>query len=281
MSDLVIQGSSWVAMKEQATMLVRSGFLPESIKTPEQAIAIALKGHELGMPMMQAFSQIHVIKGKPTISAEGMNALIRKNCAGAKLEILASNSDRCTIRASRPNEQACEFTFTMDDARRAGITGNPSWSKYPDAMLFARCISIVARRVFPDCLAGISYTPEEMGAEVNAEGQVINITPQEEKKPEAQKGFDRGNPAHVAAIKKALEEKGITDEGDVDAVMHEMKGKASTELDSCIEAMLNYARQSKQEQEIVEAFPIEPSTNPNAANVNEVLDKIEKKLKKK
>ncbi len=174
-SALIIQGQSWEAMKQQASLLVKSGFLPESIKTTEQAIAIAIKGHEIGMPMMQAFSQIHVIKGKPTISAEGMNALIRRNCPGSKIEIIRNDSSVCTIKATRPGERAFEYSYTIEDAKRAGIAGNPSWSKYPDAMLFARCISAIARRVFPDCLCGISYTPEELGAEVNEEGEVIKI----------------------------------------------------------------------------------------------------------
>lgn len=186
-TELMVTGNTWLAMKEQCTALSRSGFLPDSVKTPEQAIAIALKGHEIGMPMMQAFSSIHIIKGKPTISAEGMNALIRKNCPKAKLEILINDTTICTIKATRPGEAPFTYTYSIDDAKRAGITGNPSWSKYPDAMLFARCISVIGRRIFPDCLQGISYTPEELGAEVDEDGEVINIVSLDSKTTESAK----------------------------------------------------------------------------------------------
>lgn len=48
-------------------------------------------------------------------------------------------------------------------------------------MLWARCITIIGRTVFPDCLSGISYTPEELGAEVNEDGEIISI-PGDDKK---------------------------------------------------------------------------------------------------
>ena len=43
-------------MKELASLLVKSGLLPQAIKTPEQAIVIILKAKELNIPPIQAFS---------------------------------------------------------------------------------------------------------------------------------------------------------------------------------------------------------------------------------
>lgn len=172
-TELVISGDKYEAMKEQAGMLVASGFLPTNIKNPQQAMAIAIKGIEVGLPMMQSFSHINIISGKPTISAEGMNFLIRKNCPQAKIDILERTAEKCRIRASRPGNEPCEFEFSMDDAKKAELLANPSWRKYPRNMLFARCFSDMARTVFPDCIGGISYTPEELGATVDADGVVI------------------------------------------------------------------------------------------------------------
>lgn len=173
MNALVVQGSTYDAMKEQCVALVKSGFLPASIKGPEQALAVAIKGIEVGMPMMQSFSHINIINGKPTISAEGMNFLIRKNCPEAKIDILERTHEICKIRASRPNSMPCEFSFSVEDAKKAKLLANPSWEKYPRNMLFARCMSDLARTMFPDCIGGISYTPEELGANVNIDGEVV------------------------------------------------------------------------------------------------------------
>lgn len=165
----------WAILKEQATMLVKSGFLPGAINSSEKAIAIALKGRELGIPPMQAFAHIHIISGKPTISAELMLALIFKNCPGAIVNYVETSNDSCVIEAKRPNGSACRFSFTMRDAENAKLLNKSTWAQYPGAMLRARAISIMARALFADSIMGCSYTPEELGAEVNEGGEVLTV----------------------------------------------------------------------------------------------------------
>ncbi len=164
--DLIIQGNTFLSMKEQVDILVKSGFLPSSIKTAEQALAVAIKGVEVGMPLMQSFSHINIIEGRPTISAEGMNYLIRKNCPKAILNIVEMSAQRCAIKAARPGQDELVYEFSIEDAKKALLLANPAWQKYPKNMLFARCLANVGRTMFADCLGGISYTPEELGVEV-------------------------------------------------------------------------------------------------------------------
>lgn len=54
-------------MLEQAIVWIKSGLLPNSVKTPEQAVVIALKGKELNMTPMTSFEMIDVIMGKPAL----------------------------------------------------------------------------------------------------------------------------------------------------------------------------------------------------------------------
>lgn len=164
--ELIIQGNTFLSMKEQVDVVLKSGFLPSTIKTAEQALAIAIKGIEVGMPLMQSYSHINIIEGRPSISAEGMNYLIRKNCPRGTINILEMSVQRCVIKASRPGQKELEYEFSIDDAKKALLLANPSWQKYPKNMLFARCLANVARTMFPDCIGGISYTPEELGVEV-------------------------------------------------------------------------------------------------------------------
>lgn len=179
--------SEWRMLKEQAEMVVKTGFLPQAVNTPEKAITIALKGRELGIPPMQAYAHIHIIQGKPTISAELMLSLIFKNCPGAVVNYVQTSNDSCVIEAKRPNGSAARFSFTMDDAKRADLLGKGNWKNYPGAMLRARAIAIMARALFPDAIMGCSYTPEELGAEIDEEGSVIDVQsstpPQEHKEP--------------------------------------------------------------------------------------------------
>lgn len=174
--------NEWAILKEQASIVVKTGFLPAAIKTAEQAIAIALKGRELGIPPMQAFAHIHIIQGKPTISSELMLALIFKNVPGAVVDYAENSNESCVIQAKRPNGSMARFSFNMEDARRADLLSKGNWKSYPGAMLRARAIAIMARALFPDAIMGCSYTPEELGADVNEEGEVITI-PQEPQRP--------------------------------------------------------------------------------------------------
>lgn len=172
----------WNQMKEQATILVKSGFLPESIRTPEQAIAIALKGWEMGVPMMQAFSHISIVKGKPCISAELMLAQMYRNIPGAKYEPLENDEHHAVVRFKRPGENWAKFEFNTEDAKRADLLGKGTWKSYPKVMFLWRAITMMARSKFPDAIMGCSYTPEELGAEIDItdDGQIINVKIDEE-----------------------------------------------------------------------------------------------------
>jgi hypothetical protein len=195
MSNLIPTAGDFATMKELGNMAIRSGFLPTSIKTPEQAVVIMLKGREIGIPPMQAFSSIAVVSGKPTMSAELMLSMIYRNVPGAIVNFLVTDANQCSIEARRPNGKFTKFSFTMEDAKRANLTGKGPWVTYPAAMLRARCISAMARAMFPDALSGIVYTPEELGAQVNDDGEILDVpTETKPREIEAQALFDDKEP---------------------------------------------------------------------------------------
>lgn len=189
--------SEWNMLKEQAAMVVKTGLLPRTIDTAEKAIAIALKGRELGIPPMQAFSHIHIIDGKPTISAELMLSLIYKNCQGATVNYVENTDRRCVIEAKRPGHKITTFSYTIEEAQKAGLPNKNNWKAYPAAMLRARTVAIVARAVFADAIMGCSHIPEELGADVDDEGEVVTI-------PDAQ---DTGKPVAQAKAPAKSESK--------------------------------------------------------------------------
>lgn len=124
-------------------------------------LMMMLAADELGIPPMQAIMNgLHIIQGKVTLSPQLMNSMIRK--AKHKMDI-DSNDQRCIITGTRKDtDETCTVTFSVEDAKRAGIYRSGSgWDKYPSDMCFARALSRLARRLFPDVI-GTSYVEGEI-----------------------------------------------------------------------------------------------------------------------
>jgi hypothetical protein len=194
--------SEMAVMLRTAEILFEGGLLPESIKNHQAAFTIMLKGRELGISAMNAFASINVIKGKPTLSADLMVAILRR--AGHKLWVVKSTDTECVMKGYRRDEpdRVVEIRFTYEDATRAGLTnpdrnGNPStWMKYPAQLCYARCASRLARIIAPDELAGM-YTPEELGATVQYSEDGAETVVLETPKPAAKPTLLRPEPDPV------------------------------------------------------------------------------------
>ena len=172
--DLVAIARQAEAARALGETLIASGLLPDSIKKPEAAVAVMLKGQELQIPPMQALSHIVMVKGKPTMSAELMRALAQR--AGHKIRIVESTRESATVEGVRADDPGhpTRITFDEADVKTAGLGGQQGHKTYPAAMKLARATSALCRAVFADALAGISYTPEELGAPVDEEGRVVH-----------------------------------------------------------------------------------------------------------
>jgi len=148
------------------------------VATEAQAAAICLKGYELGLSLTASFELIHVIDSKPTISPRGALALILNSPLLENLEIKDESDDKgvptaCTVTMKRKNGFGYTARFSMEDAKRAGLIKSGSgWEKYPANMLRARAIGFAADMVFPDVLGGLKRS-DELGAEIDANGNVI------------------------------------------------------------------------------------------------------------
>ena len=151
------------------------------VATVEQAAMIMLKGHELGLGLAASFEFIDVIQGKPGVNPKGALALIHQSgqLAGLKIENIINDKNEpwaCKVWMKRTNGFEYTSIFTMDDAKRAGlIKPEGGWDKYPANMLRWRAVGYCADIVFPDVIGGM-LRPEELGATVSAEGDIIEGT---------------------------------------------------------------------------------------------------------
>lgn len=154
---------SWVEVLvpvgQLAKSIAQTDFVPESFRGNAAAVAAAvLYGREVNLPPMASLTSIHVVKGKPSLSAEAMRGLVL--AAGHDITIRETNSTRCILAGRRRgSDEWTEIGFTMDDAKRAGLQGG-NWSKYPTEMLMARATTRLCRAIFPDAIAGLRSIEE-------------------------------------------------------------------------------------------------------------------------
>lgn len=168
-----------------AERLAHSGLLPTAYRKQPANVLYAIEyGRMIGLAPMAAITGVHVIEGKPTASAALISALVRR--AGHKLRVRgdAKEATAQIIRADDP-DYTFEVTYTIGDAQRAGLLNKQVWKSYPASMLKARAITQCARDACEEALMGMHYTPEELGAEVDEDGEPVAAVPDAPAQPAA------------------------------------------------------------------------------------------------
>jgi hypothetical protein len=188
MSDLIpsnqsVSGSLVVKNMEDlsrlSTMLANSGFFTDA-KGAAQCGVKVLAGLELGVPAFSAMVGIHIINGKPSLSANLMAAIVKRS-GKYNYRVKRHSPQECQIEFFENGESVGVSGFTLEEARKAGTK---NLDKFARNMLFARAMSNGVRWYCPDIFIGAVYTPEELGASTNEEGEVIEVF--EESQPEVQ-----------------------------------------------------------------------------------------------
>ncbi|MCR4295885.1 MAG: recombinase RecT, partial [Elusimicrobia bacterium] len=189
----VISPKSIEEAKMLAATLAPSAVLPAALhQKPADVLAIVLTGAELGLAPMQAIRGIKMIKGVPTLSADIMAALVKSRRDVCEyLVCIETSATRCSLEAKRHGDpRPTTLVYTMEQAQKAGLSGQDTYRKHPDAMLRARATSAICRLVFPDLVAGL-YDPSEIDTESPIQGVAPplerDVTPTNGKRTEAVK----------------------------------------------------------------------------------------------
>jgi len=184
-------------LKQQAEILLKSGLLPESLKTPEQVVTIILKGRELGLSPLVALEHIYAVKGRSALDGQAIQVLIRR--AGHSFDVIEQTADHCTIEFCRKAGRPYRVTVTMAEAKTAGWNMEPeyeedpqthkrkkvgmrekhTWKTMPAQMLYWRCLAKGARMGMADALNNTELLAEVAGemeerAMVDAEGEIAD-----------------------------------------------------------------------------------------------------------
>lgn len=180
MTEIAIRNASITEKIAYSDNLACSNMLPKQFQDKPANVLWAIEyGETLGIAPMAAITGIHVIENKPSASAALIGGLVRR--AGHKLRV-TGNNQRATAQIVRADDPDYTFEVTWElkrnqngnpNAEDAGLLGKQVWKNYPAAMLKSRAITQVARDACEEVLFGLHYTPEELGAETDAEGNPL------------------------------------------------------------------------------------------------------------
>lgn len=159
-------------LKDLCVSLAKSSMLPaDYIGKPENIMAIALTGRDLGFSLTASMRTIDMIKGKPTLRATAQLALVKASPQCDYFQMIESTDKVATYETKRKgNPHPTRLSFTIEQAQRAGLlASNPTYQKFPDGMLRARASSALCQLEYPDVLLGFGETSEQQDVEREAQ----------------------------------------------------------------------------------------------------------------
>jgi hypothetical protein len=191
-------------MEAYASMLIKSGLVPkhfyelDTYRNPVKDANGVLKGNtsavimtiqhglELGMSITQSLQQIVPVNGLMSVKGDAAKALIMKSglCKEwIEEEIQAGDDSGTKITSTRKDGQKMSRTFTIKDAKRAGLwiddamvaknekLRHSPWYKYQSRMLRYRALGFIARDLYGDVLQNM-YTEDE-ARDLNEDNTVV------------------------------------------------------------------------------------------------------------
>jgi len=172
-SDNVL--STYDEVEKAARAMAGSGFFSDTHQA-SQAVVKILAAKEIGFGPFAGMTGINIIQGKPAFGANIMAAAVKRS--GRYNYIVREMTDNnCEIlfmeRLDGKWTNLGSSSFSLADAKKAGTK---NLDKFPRNMLFARALSNGVRWFTPDVMNGsIVYTPEELGAETDVDGNIIEV----------------------------------------------------------------------------------------------------------
>lgn len=240
-------------------VFAKSGFFKDAGDV-SKAIVKIIAGAEIGFGPVASMTGIYLVQGRVTLSANLMGAAIKRS-GRYNYRITQHTDSICEIEFLENGQPIGKSSFTIEEAKRAGLLSNPTWTKYPRNMLFARAMSNGAKWHCGDIFGGPIYTPDEMGVEVDGDTGEVVVTPAKVlpmQSPESDAVVILITTAQINEIRQLAKERGI----DVDQQLSDWeKGKLETQSRSAAEKLIEWLR----------AKPVEtPATTEQVAHIGEL-----------
>lgn len=175
--------------------MIEAKALPKHLKTVPEVMSAWNYAAQLKLPPQPSLRNIAVINGSPSLFGDLPLALVQRHSEFLYYDEFAIDEKYNRICFENKNltsnvfggvvylqrkgmEKPQSFSFTIDDAKRAGLLREGPWKTYPQVMVVRRARITAIRALFADALSGASVA-EDFGYAPD----LRDVTPSEEVSP--------------------------------------------------------------------------------------------------
>lgn len=189
--------------RERVRFLINAGIYPQKflmqkngIKTAtvteenlNKALGLIMFGKSLGLTEPMSVNNLANINGRMTMDVMTMATLVYKSGLMVdKRETFDEETMTATCYVKRKGMESGETrTFSLADAKAAGLTSSAVWNNYTKDMLAKRALSRALRSVFPDVVNGLISDVEASDGEYsnnNASSHQVQETKAPKEEPQ-------------------------------------------------------------------------------------------------
>lgn len=154
-------------MQTMAESVAKSGLF--GMKSYDQALALMLVAQSENQHPATITQDYDIIQGKACRKTHSVMARFQQ--MGGKVEWHELTESIADATFSHPAGGSLRMTWTIEQAKKAGLTNKDNWKNYPRAMLRARLIAEGVRAVYPAAIGGMMVSEEAQDTPVETAHQ--------------------------------------------------------------------------------------------------------------
>ena len=164
---------------QTAVAIAKAGdMLPRAYRGQPGAILLAIdwaERHDLAV--MDAIHGVAWVQGRPVVDSTLQRAMARN--AGYDVRVTEATDTKATVRVLVNGTTVVgTASYTIDEARAAGLTGKDNWKKHTTDMLVARATTRAIKWFCAEALIGGALSPDEVDDLTDDPVQVLTATAQ-------------------------------------------------------------------------------------------------------
>lgn len=149
-----------VSMRRAQAVAAAGDTIPRSYRGKPGAVLLADEwARARGLDLLTALQTVAFIDGKPVIDATMQRALAKR--AGYTAKVVAASVTEATVEVWEGDDMLGSATYTIEEAKAAGLANKNNWKQNPKSMLVARATTQAIRWHAPDVMTGV-FTEEEI-----------------------------------------------------------------------------------------------------------------------